>query len=188
MAAEAQTNAMRQQYELFRQQAHDDYDDFRDKANRRYAEFLKEAWQSFNALPAIPKPKDEKVLPVVVPDDEKEVTIVESTPVTIETVVEPPVLKAQPVPLAPIRNVPRLVEKYVAFDFYGAECKVRFDDECKFSLDGISRDVMATVWQRLSGDTYNNLIRDCLSLRMDMKLCDWAYLLMLRAASEACLG
>ena len=47
---------------------------------------------------------------------------------------------------------------------------------------------LANAWEQLAGSEYNNVIRDCLELRIRHKLCDWAYLLMLQVLSDSFLG
>ena len=62
---EAPAQTLREQYEAFRKNAHAEYYDFRDKANQEYAEFVKLAWEWYQTLPAITKPKDEEAIPPV---------------------------------------------------------------------------------------------------------------------------
>ena len=150
-SANAQTDEYRKQYEEFKRKAQGEYDDFRDEANRQYADFMKQAWQQYKTLPAIPKPKDEEVRPVVMPEEDRDKPI-DNTPVVIENVVSPPSPEPQPVPVAPIREQPTQEEKYVAFSFYGTECKVRFDEAGKFRLAGCDGEALAkpclfAVWQ-----------------------------------------
>lgn len=185
----AQGNGLRQQYGQFRQQAGDRYAEFRAEANRRYVEFMKHAWLTFTASSAIPRPKDETVPPVVMPKEEHRVPLRESRPVPIRDIVEPPVFAPQPLPLVPIREVPVTEEeKSVAFRFYGTDVKVRFDDDCRFRLSGLSNDVLSSAWEKMAGEAYNNLLRDCLELRVRMELSDWAYLSLLQTMAEACMG
>lgn len=187
-ATYSQIDDFRKEYDAFRQQARQKYDEFRDEANRKYADFMRKAWQQYQTLPAVPRPKDEEVSPVVMPEEDKDKPV-ENTPVPIKEVVAPPAPTPQPVPVAPIREQPVSEEKSVAFVFYGTECKVRFNDEERFVLpDGNSREALAQTWERLSGEAYNNTIRDCLELRVRMHLCDWAYLNLLDTMSKACLG
>ena len=62
----------REQYEEFRKQAVGEYEDFRRKCNEEYAEFMREAWREFEMGPAIPKPKEKPVPPVVAPIEDRE--------------------------------------------------------------------------------------------------------------------
>lgn len=176
-----------QRYDDFKRKAQKEYSDFRDEANRQYVEFVKQAWRQYKTLPAIPKPKDEEVKPVVMPEEDRNKPI-DNKPVVIEEVITPPAPEPQPVPIAPIKENPKPVEKYVSFAFYGTDCKVRFNGDEKFTLTDSSNKSIAEAWERMSGDAYNNTVRDCLELRIRMKLCDWAYLNMLDAMAEACLG
>lgn len=186
-ATNAQTDdEFQKAYEEFKQQARQEYNNFRDEANRKYAEFVKQAWKEYKTLPAIPKPKDETVPPVVLPEDDKDKPL-DSNPVTIDDVVAPPKPEPQPVPIAPIKEQSQPVENYVSFMVYGTECKVRFNNDEKLKLNNIGNDAIAKAWERMSGEAYNNTIRDCLELRIRLQLCDWAYLNMLDAMAEACL-
>ena len=64
----AQENkTFREQYEEFRRQATGEYESFRQKCNEEYAEFMRQAWKEFEMGPAIPKPKEKPVPPVVLP-------------------------------------------------------------------------------------------------------------------------
>ena len=187
-ATYAQTDEFRNAYDEFRRQAQAEYEDFRNEANKRYADFVRQAWQYYNVLPAIEKPKREEVPPVVMPKDDRGKPL-EDTPVTIdEMVAPPPAPKPQPVPVAPIREQPQPAEQSVTFTFFGTECKVRFSDDERFTLSGCNNEAVAAAWERMSGEAYNNTIRDCLELRIRMQLCDWAYLNMIAACAEACLG
>ena len=58
-------------YEECKVQAQKEYSDFRDKANKKYAEFLRHAWENHKTLPAKPKPIEKDVTPVVIKDEDK---------------------------------------------------------------------------------------------------------------------
>jgi len=185
--ANAQTDELRKKYDEFRLQAQNKYHNFRDEANKQYAEFMKQAWQQYNILPAIPKPKDEEVPPVVLPKEDEGKPI-ESSPIPIKETITPPKPKPHPVPVAPIEEQPQTTDEYVTFRFFGTDCKVRFNDDERFTLKRCDDNALSEAWDRLSGEGYNNTIRDCLDLRIRMNLCDWAYLNMLSTMAEACLG
>lgn len=181
-----QTDRMKESYELFKQQAIKNYDNFRNNANEVYAEFLRQAWNEFHALPQIPKPKDETVPPVVLTDDDNDKPI-ESVPVPIDDVVIPPEPEPQPVPVSPIREQ-HTADRDVAFTYCGTKCTVRFSQESKYKLDGCDNEMLSKAWGELSDGRYNNMVRDCLELRIKLQLSDWAYLNMLVAFAEKCIG
>ncbi len=181
-------NTFQDAYNQFRQQAEGKYEMFREEANRAYAEFVRKAWEEYEVMPAVLMPKKEEVPPVIIPKEEL-LKPIESIPIRIEEeVVTIPKLEPQPVPVAPIREQPVDVEKNVNFLFYGTSMAVRLDKEQVVQLKACTPNGVADAWERLSGKEYDNLIRDCLTLRIEHQLDDWAYLQMLERMAEACVG
>ena len=175
-------------YDQFRQQAKEKYENYRDEANKKYADFVRQAWEEHKVMPAIPKPKEEEVPPVVIPEEDLQKPI-ESTPIEIEEeVIEVPTIEPQPLPVEPIKEQPTVSEDKVSFAFYGTTMQVRFDKKLAFKLNGCTPNTVADGWERLSKKDYNNLIRDCLELRITQQLNDWAYLKMLDKMAQACMG
>lgn len=68
ITSSAQTDTFKSQYENFKKQAKVEYEDFRAQCNAKYAEFVKDTWKEYQTLPAIPRPKDETVPPVIRPN------------------------------------------------------------------------------------------------------------------------
>ncbi|MDE6720539.1 MAG: hypothetical protein K2J84_00075 [Bacteroidaceae bacterium] len=190
LASCVQAQSLEEQYNNFKRQAQNEYNDFRSKANLKYVEFIQEAWKQYKAYPAIPRPQDENVQPVVMPEEDKNRHPIENRPITIEdtVVVAPPKPKPQPVPLNPIKEQPKPKEAHICFVYLGTECEVRFNEDGKFSLTNCDNKTLASVWKRLSEQVYNNTVADCLKLRNRMRLCDWAYLNMLQVMAVAGLG
>lgn len=185
--AYAQNNNYRLVYDSFKNQAKLDYEDFRDKANKGYADFVRQTWASYQTLPAVPRPKEEKIPPVVIKEEDKEKPI-ESKPIVIEEVISVPAPQPQPTPVTPIREQPQPTEQVFSFSLYGTTMEVRLDESLKFTLPNLELDNIAKVWEQLSDVQYNNVIRDCLELRIKRQLSDWAYLRMLDTLSDAFLG
>lgn len=176
-------------YNEFSQQAKADYNDFRNQANRDYAEFVRKAWKEYKVMPAISKPKEERVPPVVIEEDIRNNPI-EDKPLPVKDDIIPPLPapEPQPVPIAPIKEQPKPVDNYISFTLYGTNLKVRFSDNQRFTLKSCSNNDIAEAWELLSGTDYNNIIRDCLEIRIKRQLSDWAYLNMLHKMTVACLG
>ena len=78
--------------------------------------------------------------------------------------------------------------EYHSFVFYGTEMKVRWSDECKFQLKGISENNVADAINLLSEPKYDNILYDCLQLRKKYQLGDWAYYQMLKQLSAELCG
>ena len=183
-----QNNDPRKEYEEFKQQAMQKYKDFRKEANEQYAMFLKRAWDQYNALPAIPKPKDETMPPVTIPEEDKNKPI-ESNPIHIKEVVVPPAPNPQPTPIAPIKEDSQPQEREVEFIYCGTKYQVHLNKDLNLSLHDCNNEQLSNVWTQLSAEgVLNSTIRDCLAIRVSKKMCDWAYLNLLSSFSKAIYG
>ena len=171
-------------YNEFKQQAKSEYDDFRKKVNQEYADWMRQAWEWYTTIEPLHQPK-EKMLPPVIYEKDKNQTSPKQVPYeNAEPVPEP---QPQPKPIAPIRE--NDCEYVVAsFQFFGTNGQVRLPKGKNFKINGKDEEAYAKAWEELSTEKYDNLIRDCLVLRMKHQLCDWAYLMMLGAMSDAICG
>jgi len=93
----------------------------------------------------------------------------------------------------PIQEVaiPESQEEFskMPFDFFGTEMSVRIDESRRLYLSKVTPDNVADlIIKQLSTKYYDNTIVDCLALREKYNLCDWAYLLMLKALSDTFCG
>lgn len=184
----AQVNSFEEAYKAFRQQTIDSYEDFRSKVNKEYADFMRQVWKSYQVLPEIPKPKDEPpVPPTPYPQEDKDEPI-KDTPQPYEEIIPIVEPEPQPKPVAPIREQPQPEEEFFCFSFFQTAFKVRLNESHRFALKDCQMNTLADAWEKLAGSEYNNVIRDCLELRIRHRLCDWAYLLMLQELSDAYFG
>lgn len=165
-----------------------EFEAFRKRINDEYAAMVRKAWSEFNAMRGIPLPDDNPLPPVTYPQDGEE-EAVEDNPLPIDEVITPPVPEPQPEPIVPIEEKPAPpVEDRFEFTFYGTAMRARIDDEMRFAMDGCDESSVAKTWSRLAETGYENTVNDCLALRTRYKLCDWAYLSMLRAMTTEFLG
>ena len=171
-------------YDSFKQHAQNNYEDFRRKANQEYAEWMRKAWGWHEKIESMPRPKDE-ILPPVIYNKEQEKG--EPKPLPFDEVVPTPEPSPQPKPVAPIREDDGNY-KIFHFKFFGTDGHVRLPKDFTFKLKGKNEVAYASAWEELSTEMYDNMIRDCLVLRMKYQLCDWAYLMMLGAMSDAICG
>ena len=104
----------------------------------------------------------------------------EIVPVVIET-------KPQPKPQQPIvENKEALTTN--SFQFYGTPMEVRWGNAKQFKLKGTDKKSISEAFIELTAKGYANLVHDCLKLREQYKLCDWAYYMMLQTISEQACG
>ena len=164
----------RKAFDEFTKKARSEYSDFREENNRKYIEFLKKAWEEYKAEPAIPVPDEEEIPPVIY--DEKKDTLVD-TPLPVIDITPSPDIEPQPTPVEPIEESP--VFSSFEFEYFGTPLKVRIGDGTKICLKSVSGEDLAAAWDDLLNPANDNLLYDCLAIREEYKLCDWAYLLML---------
>ncbi len=184
----AQKNRQHESFEKWRQSLHKDFNDFRQKIHEEYVDFVRNAWKEFEQDAPLPLPKEKPVPPVVAPTPTDPKPI-ESKPLPIEEVVKPIIKEQpQPKPVVPIEEVPVEEEKFLDFTFFGTAARVRFDEQKKFTLRGIDSNSVADALKEMGTPDYDNLIIDCLNLRSEHKLNDWAYLQMLKSLGETLYG
>ncbi len=165
-----------------------EFQNFRRKINADYADFLRGVWKNEKSLPS-PPPIEEPVPtpPIIISEEDKNKPI-KDKPVVIEEELPPtPTPKPQPQPVVPIEETPA-PPIYHEFAFYGANIKVRLSPSQKFRLSSVQPSTMGNAWDRLSEDDFTNLIYDCLNIRKNLHLCDWAYLQMVGSLSEHFFG
>lgn len=177
----AQTVDITNIYNRFKNESSEKFRSFRDNANQEYSDWMKVAWEKFQALPIIHKPKDESIPPTIFNYNDKPI---KNTPVlTEETPV--PIIEPQPLPAYPIKEVPNSNPTFCKFSFYGVDCKIRFGKSQLFNLSSITNEVLAEKWRFLATNLYSNTIRDCLEFRLSHNLCDWAYVQFLDKFSSS---
>lgn len=178
-------------FESFRQFIHKDFESFRQTINKKYAEFIRHPWKETKNEEPTPKPKDDMIPPVVKPENDNDKPV-DPKPVPIEEVIKPVIDDApQPEPIEPIKEQPLPVENYVEFVFFGTKEKVRIpiqNTSNAFNKDVHTIEDVASIWETLSNGEYDNLLLDCLNTRRTRRLCDWAYLQMIRELCEQYFG
>ncbi len=79
--------------------------------------------------------------------------------------------------------------KWLKFTVYGTEMQVNIGDITEqLRLADTQNTTVANAWRLCSTPQYKELIDDCLQLKDDYQLCDWAYLQALRAMGDAYFG
>jgi hypothetical protein len=112
----------------------------------------------------------------------------DNVPMPFGEVVPPPAPVAPPRPVAPIPQEPEPVKPAFQFSFFHTSCGVNLTADHRFTLRGMAESDVADAWTVLSDSRYNALINDCLRLRKQLNLCDWAYLQLLQEITEKYFG
>lgn len=165
-----------------------DYDDYRRRANEEYARFMRERWDEFQLLKGEPAP--------VFPEPPRPYEYNKDTPIPNlpNPIPYKPISTPKPSPLQPIKRPdvpkPSPIPSSAEYEFtcYGTTCMVSLDKRLKFRLKDASETAVADAWLHLSSPQSDALLDDCLRLRSELALGDWAYYCLLRDLSESLLG
>ena len=176
----------REEYEAFRQQAQQQYNDFRRKVNAEYVEFVKKAWKHYKAQDPIPLPKDEPVPPITIPEGEIEKPI-EDYEVPVHQFISPVPVLPQPAPPIHWENHGEHGRSFV-FEYYGTQISTTLYYDYKFKLGSLENEDISAALKILSTEKYDQLISECLRIRTEYALNDWAYLRMLDECSKGIIG
>lgn len=178
-----QTDNLIETFNQFRSKAKTEFSTFRETCNQKYADFLREAWERYESNAPEPKPKEDNTVPPRPYEGRRDSVKISITPVVTT---EPVTVMPQPRPIEPIREVPVAEDDYFSFEFYGQPCRVRVPSEAVSQLTDCGPMAIASAWEKMSGGTLDNTIRDCLETRIRYNLCDWAYLAMLDELGRRC--
>lgn len=203
--------ARKSEYSSYKKKAQEDFAAYRAKVNAEYTRFMRERWKAFSGEEPIPAPEQEPpVPPTVAPQEEQDRPAVDR-PIIIDKIIEKPLapisvpqpvvqIDKEPQPLPVVPTTPRKEnfpedkqpkpssDTRFAFSFYGTECRVQLDREQKFTLKNSQEDAVADIWEQLCSDNYTDMVADCLRLKKELDLCDWAYLKMAETLGNAFLG
>ena len=78
-------------------------------------------------------------------------------------------------------------EKVVNFSLYGTPLSVHFDASQCDSLKGVADEDVVAFVENLEGNA-QSVADECLQIKKELNLCDWAYFHMLDSLTTAALG
>lgn len=178
-----------QRFMQHRDRVRDDYNAFRRRVNRDYNDFVRRVWATYNAKMPVEVPQERELEPIVysidIEEDKREPVISLVDPFSERLIPFVPLRLDPPQPLAEVKEVPAETleeRKYerMPFTFYGTDMAVRLDESKRINLGNISPKRIGDALDVLNSKDYDNVLFDCLKLRTDYHLCDWAYLSMLQ--------
>ena len=188
-----QFNERRQnRFNKFKEQKQKEFEEFRRKRNEEFAKYMRKDWERIDPSPIVPRPKEDPIPPVVTPIHEERPIDTTPKPLPYDEVILVPEPEPQPKPVEPIEELPVQPTdppvSNIQFVFWGTEEKVRFNKKDRIHLSSVNENSIADAWIQLSKEAYTNMIFDCLQIRKNRQLCDWAYLKMLEQLSETIYG
>lgn len=178
---ERQMNA---RFGAFQTQADKQYEDFYREVNARYADFMRREWLQVKEQPATPAPKPNPPQP---PKFDPQAAVLPQAELPSANVIRP-MVTPQPVPIQPI-PIAKEPENRFSFTFFGAECEVRADkEELSIEMADCGEESVSDAWEILADGRANAMINDCLALRKELTLCDWAYYQLAKTISREIYG
>lgn len=173
----------------FNQNRSKNFNDYRHKLNVEYVSKTREKWKDFNSFRGMSLPdKDAKPVNPIKMSDEDAQRDKKENQLYIDGVFNPIQNNDTPSPIAPIKEFPDNNPQYLNFSYLGTPLKIRKPQDGNLSLSGTSENAIADAWEYLCSPCFNNMIIDCLKLRSSLKLCDWAYLMMLQNIGNSYCG
>lgn len=176
------------EFDKFRLEVYRDFESFRTEIMRDYIEFIKNPWKEFESVPPVPKPKVDPVPPIVWSGEDKDTTRIKDNPIFINDVINPNPVTPQPQPIEDIPENDNPDESYLNMSFYGTPLKIRYFKNKDYQIGKISEKNVANALTILATDKYDNSIIDCINIRKEYRLCDWAYLQLVQKFSEKACG
>jgi len=170
-------------YNSYRQLDADEYASFRRLANTEYARYVQEAWSEA----IVTKPSRQKSYPKpVTPYVSLGGSPGSSIPIRVGEVkrlsLENENINVPPIPL-PIEIEPKLMVVY-----YGTPFILHVDGGLKIHLETNDGVGVSKVWKKLSSREYDGMLHDCLEIKKNNRLCDWAYIEFTGVVARTFLG
>lgn len=172
------------------QQVKTEFREYKEKQDREFAGFLKDQWSqvdTFKGKVRIKEPKPKlppvAVIPAPLVPSEPGVTPPAPTPVFVAPILAP----VTPSPPPPQPKPVTLAADEMELVFYGNEVKFVFDPLWKtYRLTGGAKpETISDFWTTMSGSKYEATIQAVNAARRDLKLDDWAYVMLWRDVVRA---
>jgi hypothetical protein len=172
------------QFNKYRDNQQAEFDAFRRRVNEEYAEFMRRKWEPFDEQESL-QPKHEKNIPPVQYEPSEEVA--EPVEVKSHEYILVPEPQPQPEPIAPVKPQPA-PSKRVTIAYFGTLITVGFPTDDNLKIRSLDEDAIADAWKQLSEPRYDITVHNALDARKNLRLCDWAYMNVLRQITEKQYG
>lgn len=187
VAAPDDFDAYRRQQEQGVRAVKKEFQEFKEKQDREFADVLKSQWRDFDTFQGkvrIKEPKP-KVVPVVAPPSVKPSLVpVEPTPEVRPVGPVKPVVSPPP----PVQPPPKPVAAdALQLEFFGNKVSFPFDSRWKtYRIPaGDKPAAMSAFWAMMSGSKYEPTVAAMSTVRRDLKLDDWGYVALWRDVARS---
>lgn len=175
---------MNSRFNQFRAQTEQEYAQFLREANARYADYLRREWPQAEEKPATPAPAPNPPEP---PKFDPQAPALPQAELPLSAIRRPVAApKSEPVKPIPVETIP---DATIGVNFFGAECELH-GEKGSFArkMADCKEASVSAYWSMLSDGRTSALINDCLALREQMQLCDWAYYQLAKKVSSEIYG
>lgn len=187
------------EFNQFKENIRKQFDDFRRECADNYVNFARLAWEEMGLEPAVIMPRVPKTSPQNAPKLEEQK--VSSTAVDVKAVFaskdialqlqrssDAGVATADVQPCPPVAVAERQNRGVdpLEVELFSTRFTLRYPAAVsrKLKLEECTENNVAELMELLMTEDYDNLLTDCLSMRDNRKLCDWAYYQLLKAVGQ----
>ncbi|WP_455586980.1 hypothetical protein [Bacteroides sp.] len=181
----AQDVDFEKEFDDFQRQQLKEFDDFKNKADAEFDTFLRATWAKFEAFEPVTPPVRPEPVKQPVFDGKKAESPIEIKPAPVKVPEQSYLPVKIDAPVVPITEHP--VHR-TSIDFYGSSLEVATDAIEDLALAGNREADVADAWSKLCKASHEQLIKDCMTLREERKMSDWAYLLFIKKIGEQLYG
>lgn len=166
-------NKVKSEFHEFSKSKKTEFENFRKLRNEEFAAFLAISWKNYSSF-SLKKPveRPEPITPVIY-DNRKAPSAPAELP-NPQLVLPKFIIEDIPLTVVPIKES-RPHEKLSWLQFYNTNFPIHDLSGKNIQLDNLSEQAISKCWQELSVDKYEVWIDDCIRLRAELNLCDWAY-------------
>ena len=165
------------EFEKFRQQQLQDFNDFRSKADAEYEAFLRQAWEKYEGFAPEPAPvRPEPPEPVTYEPTPTPPAPLDITPAGIKQPTTTPYAPT-PRPVPPMKPAERATPR-TEFTFYGQTLELASGVAEGLTLAGVDEAHVADAWKALCTADHATFVDDCLRAKQKHHMNDWMYLML----------
>lgn len=175
------------EYKRFSQQSQEEYSQYREQCNKEYAQFLRQAWSKTPLYTEDTIPQFNGLEPVayIAEEQSAEIKIQTASGLSVEDL---HALDEEVKPIDEFIEIPSINEEVLSFTFYGTDMAVRIPEN-RPALKSTDENHIADMWEVFSQkEGFNNMVYDCLKIKEERNLCDWAYLKMIQTFARKWYG
>ncbi len=157
------------------------FDNYSTNITNKYSDYLRGIWEKYKVFAPLQLPLDD-IVPVRY--DDKDSAVIEEIPIEEENLVI--IEENETAPIIPnpviIEKINKVVEEQIEVSLYNTTLHIRCQNP-SINLNNIDKETIAQAWEKLQDGRFQNTIYDCLEIRKQSNLCDWAYLNLIQKTS-----